>query len=74
MSDFSTQHTYKGHLINIFIHPAPLGGWTWYYTILGLNRQTHGKVPASSYDEVLTSALDSAKRYIDDFARTHKEP
>jgi hypothetical protein len=67
MSQLATHLDYRGHMIKIHVRPAPHGDWAWGYSIPTLKHKVYGERPVSSYDEVLTAALDDGKRRIDAF-------
>ena len=67
MSEFVTQRDHRGHTIKIHVRRTSLGELAWGYRIASLKHKAYGRQPASSYDEVLTAALDEGRRHIDAF-------
>ena len=67
MSDSVIRHEYRGHTITIRVQATADGQWTWSYAIEGIGYKDYGARPRSSYDLMVSAAIDEGRRRIDAF-------
>ncbi|WP_018911739.1 hypothetical protein [Thiomonas sp. FB-6] len=67
MSESVIRHEYRGHTITIRVQETSDAQWTWSYSIEGIGYRDYGARARSSYDPMLSAAIDEGKRRIDAF-------